>query len=186
MRGEGRLCPTCRAVDVYRIPMEVQGLPGAWVLGRFEGPMGKLAQGVKDRADHALALEVAALFARRNATLAAQVGFDAIVPAPSTPWSRFSRGFALAAVLAEALGRASGIPVVHALSRGQGRRQQGLDRLARQRNLVGRIRAEVAPPGFVLLVDDVVTTGATADACVRELLGGGSRRVWLAALAVAR
>lgn len=184
--GAGRLCPSCRTVGYGRLSLGIPGLPGTWALGPYEGPLGEALRAVKAHGDDALARELAALFARRLAHATASARFAAIVPAPSTPWTRFRRGFALAAVLARALGRASGIPVVHALSRRRGAKQSGLDRAGRLANLAGTVRCEEAPAGAILLVDDVLTTGATADACTRELLGAGATRVWLAVVAVVR
>ncbi len=167
------------------MPLAVEGVEGAWVLGRFHSPLGHAVQAAKDHSDLHLAREIAGLFARRMGHATAWSGFDVIVPAPSTPWSRFRRGFALAAVMAEALGQSAGLPVAHVMARAQGRRQQGLDAAERKLNLAGKIRCESVPGQRVLLVDDVITTGSTADACVRELLGAGAREVWVAAACVA-
>lgn len=180
--GAGRVCVDCRAVDPGRVRVAARGLAGAWVLAPYGSGLGRALRHAKVRRDRAVAVELGALMGRRLAPILRGAPLAAVVPAPSTLASRVSRGFAAAAVLADGVGAALGVPVVHALSRRAGARQAGLDRAARLANLAGRVRCEEAPPGIVLLVDDVVTTGATADACVRELLGAGSRQVWLAAL----
>jgi predicted amidophosphoribosyltransferase len=51
----------------------------------------------------------------------------------------------------------------------------GLSSAGRERNITGRVRAGAVPAGEVLLVDDVVTTGATAREAVRTLVAGGAQ-----------
>jgi predicted amidophosphoribosyltransferase len=178
--GAGRLCGACRRRDLTRLPIPVQGLRGCWVLAPYDSGVGAALKRTKARADVGLGHEVASLFAIRAGPTVVQAGFTAIVPAPSTPWSRFKRGFSLAAVLAEALADTTSVPVNHALVRRHGSRQVGLDRAGRLANLAHRVRCDVPLSGRVLLVDDVLTTGATADTCVRELLGAGASEVWMA------
>jgi predicted amidophosphoribosyltransferase len=89
-------------------------------------------------------------------------------------------------VLADPIARGTGVPLLHALALRPGPRQAGLGAGARDANARRRVHLAVgAVPPRVLLVDDVVTTGATAAACATELLGGGAREVWLVVLAVA-
>ncbi|MGE0718067.1 MAG: ComF family protein [Alphaproteobacteria bacterium] len=117
-------------------------------------------------------------------------GTDVVVPVPMH-WLRLvRRRYNQAALLANALGRRAGIPVApDALARRRATPSQGgLRRLARFRNVAG---AFVVPPGRrarvdgkrVLLVDDVLTTGATVEACARALRAAGAVRVDVATLA---
>ena len=119
---------------------------------------------------------------------------DVAVPVPLHPVRRWRRGFNQAADLAAHLG----VPVVHALRRTRHTaRQVELSRAARLEALggaftlarrSGRRPAAAAVRGrSVLLVDDVITTGATVEACAAGLRGAGARQVRAlsAALAVA-
>lgn len=99
-----------------------------------------------------------------------------LVPVPADPWRRRRRGFDHAAVLAQALSERAGLPVQQPLRRlaAERRGQRGLGRTAR---LAGRgisVRASSPAPAACVLVDDVLTTGATAVACARELLSSGA------------
>jgi competence protein ComFC len=88
------------------------------------------------------------------------------------------RGLDHAEVLARHLGRAVGLPVRKTLVRARTTRDQtGLDRLERERNLEGAFAALAGVPLRVTLVDDLVTTGATAHACARALRDCGARSV---------
>jgi predicted amidophosphoribosyltransferase len=106
-----------------------------------------------------------------------------LVPAPSTPRAARRRGgshmLALARATALALSQ-DGHPaaVAPALTlAGNARDSTGLDALQRHANLTGRVkfhRLAAPPPGTpVVLLDDVVTTGATGSACVEELTAAG-------------
>ena len=100
------------------------------------------------------------------------------------------RRYNQAALLALALGRAAGKPAVpDALTRRRRTPSQGmLRRLGRFRNVAGAFavhpgrRAQIAGKR-VLLVDDVLTTGATVEACTRALRAGGAAAVDVVTLA---
>ena len=100
-------------------------------------------------------------------------------------WRRlWARRFNQSVRLAEAISAASGVPVAYdALRRVKATAQQvGLTRAQRADNVQGAFRvaadarAEVAGRRLVL-VDDVLTSGATIDACARALLRAGARNV---------
>jgi predicted amidophosphoribosyltransferase len=92
------------------------------------------------------------------------------------------RRYNQAALLAQAIAAHVPRPVaLQALARRFGTPPQtGLDAGARRANLAGAFVVP-HPPAIadrhVLLIDDVITTGATADACARALLSAGARRV---------
>jgi ComF family protein len=118
-------------------------------------------------------------------------GIDVIVPVPLSRVRLLLRQFNQAALLASELSRQTGVPMDPLLLRRtrSTRSQVGLTRDQRRRNVAG---AFGVPPRRrprlkgrnVLLIDDVITTGATVDACARALKGAGAARVDVAALAM--
>ena len=109
-----------------------------------------------------------------------------VVPVPLHPKRLRSRGYNQAAVIADAIARRAGLEVADCLVRsGPAVTQMGRDRAERRTGPVGVIEAAAAAaPERVLLVDDVVTTGATLAACRNALLAAGS--VEFGAVAFAR
>ena len=109
---------------------------------------------------------------------------DVIVPVPLHRWRLFLRRYNQAALLAQALGRQCGKPVgVDALRRVRATPSQGhMNREQRKKNVAGAIRlnarhSEKIKGKNVVLVDDVLTTGATANECTRVLLTAGAAAV---------
>jgi ComF family protein len=120
--------------------------------------------------------------ARAGADLIPQA--DVIVPVP-LHWRRlWARRFNQSAALASFLTSPKGPPVsIAALKRAKATPQQvGLSRAARAANVQGAFRVDTAGKAeikarHILLVDDVLTSGATVDACARALLRAGARQV---------
>ena len=117
--------------------------------------------------------------------------FDAIVPVPLHWRRRWQRGFNQSELLARALARRTGIPMLSALLRVRSTSvQAGLSNTRRRQNVANafRVRGRRSGRGLrerrILLIDDVMTTGSTAAACAMALKRGGAVRVGL--LTVAR
>jgi ComF family protein len=109
---------------------------------------------------------------------------DAIVPVPLHWRRQWARRFNQSALLAEIISRASGVPVAHsALKRVKATPQQvGLSQSERALNVQGAFRVPAESKGTIagqklVLVDDVLTSGATVDACARALLRAGAPSV---------
>ncbi len=170
----GPLCPLCSPNGYERIDVSIEGVQSVWALSRYDEGLGHLVRAAKYRPDRRLAWRLAELMASQCHLLDAP---DVVVPAPSTAWTRFKRGFSLAAIAAAGVGRAIDVPVANALSCRGGSRQAELGPRARRRNMIGRISLTQSVSPRVWVVDDVLTTGATAAACARELLQGGAAHV---------
>lgn len=154
----------------------------ARAVARYDGPARELVHRLKfgDRLE--LALAMGRWMARAGRELTA--GADALVPVPLHPLRLWRRRANQAALLAAAVSRDCGVPVrPDWLLRVKATRSQvGLTRNERALNLQGSFRvAEAARPRLagrrVVLVDDVLTTGATANAAARVLLRAGAAHV---------
>ena len=141
---------------------------------------------------HADRLDLAPLFARWLSRSAHELieGADAIVPVPLHPLRLLRRRYNQAAEIARPLAALSGTPYLpDALVRRRATATQGgKSGSGRRRNVAGafdvpaRRRGQVA--GLrILLIDDVLTTGATAEGCARALKAAGAARVDLAVVA---
>lgn len=179
-RGPGGSCHGCprlsTAISSVRAPFAYQGAARAAVLtlkfrsGRFLAPlMGEL---MRDQ------LQLRPLRA------------DIVVPVPLAPRRQRERGFNQALLLAEEVaGAVHGRVVRDALERQDRPAQQTLGAADRLTNLEGAFRCRAAAFASVegqrvLVVDDVVTTGATISACAHVLAEAGAARI--TALAFAR
>lgn len=115
---------------------------------------------------------------------------EIITWAPLSRKRRRKRGFDQAEDLARTTGRELGLPVTGLLTKDTDTRQQSSlrDKEARRANVLGvySLRPGVEVRGkCLLLVDDVVTSGATLSACAKVLAEAGAEKVWCVTLAQA-
>ena len=119
---------------------------------------------------------------RGMASLVTDGRFDVVTWAPTTPARLRARGFDQAELLARAVARNLGVPCRRLLRRGPGPAQTGRDAVARLDGPGFKARRALRG-GTVLLVDDVVTTGATVAAAARALREAGAGAVHVLAAA---
>ena len=118
-------------------------------------------------------------------------GFDCLTWVPVSSWRRFTRGYDQVELLAVAVSAELGIPAVPMLKKVRhNRRQSGIrDAAARRANVLGAY-AVLQPENIrgrrILLLDDILTTGATASECGRMLQSAQAREVHCAAIAASR
>ena len=207
------LCPACwKDVNFIRPPLcDVLGIPlpfdtgertisGAAIahppsydraraVAHFNGSMRTLVHQLKYADRH----DARTLFGRWMAEAGREIcaGIDIIVPVPLSRMRLLLRHFNQAALLASEVSRNTALPMDPMLLRRTRwtKSQVGMTRDQRRRNIAGAFRVprdrQARFSGrSVLLVDDVITTGATVDACARALKRAGAARVDVLALAL--
>jgi len=118
-------------------------------------------------------------------------GFDMLTWVPISRIRRFTRGYDQVELLARAVGRELGMEPVPTLKKIRNNRpQSGIEGQAKRRaNVLGAYRA-ICPQKVqgkrILLLDDIITTGATAGECARVLLTAGAKEVHCGFIAAAR
>jgi ComF family protein len=173
--GPDPLCGACRAAPPAFDSVRAGGLLG--------GPLADAIHALKYQGRPALARPLGAWLLAR-----APLATDAfVVSVPLARARRVERGYDQAALLADALaGAAGGRRRLRAALRRvrETPPQVGRTRAERAMNVAGAFEARPAVAGRdLVLVDDVVTTGATADAAARALREAGARSVAVVALA---
>jgi predicted amidophosphoribosyltransferase len=180
----GQLCRSCFAeVPVGLTPLSrpPAGLSGGWYLGAYSGPVGAMVRAGKYAGNEAVLWALG-----RHMAWGCEIDdVDVVVAVPSSPWRRLVRGMNPADLLACPVASCLGLPLMHPLVRRRSAPQAALSRGRRAANARGAFAAVAPVKGRVLLVDDVLTSGATAQACAEELLGAGAEEVRLLVVAAA-
>jgi ComF family protein len=188
-------CVQCLSPFLSRFPLDdegrcalcrrgVRGFDAAYSFGFYEDELRKLIHLFKYGRVQTLSAPLGRLLAQ---ALPREQTFDVIVPMPLHWRKRWQRGFNQAELLAREIGRRTHTPVRSALRRVRSTvSQAGLTSAKRRANVSGAFRAKRRSPldgRSVLLIDDVMTTGATAASCARALKRAGARQVTLLTLA---
>jgi ComF family protein len=160
----------------------LRGFDEVFCYGAYEGTLRRLIHLFKYSGMRRLARPLGDLLA---AALPRHQRFDAVTAVPLHWRRRWQRGFNQAELLGKAIARRRGIPLLKVLRRSFATRAQaGLSNTQRRENVAGAFRARRRVAGLrILLVDDVMTTSATAGACARALKRAGAKSVSLLTLA---
>lgn len=186
-------CVSCKTPFVNRAPLDeagqcalcrlgAKGFDAAYTYGSYEGTLRSLVHLYKYGKMEPLASHFGPMLAR---ALPRETAVDVVVPMPLHWRKRWQRGFNQAELLANEIARRWHAPVRNVVRRRKNTAAQaGLTNAKRRANVQGAFRVRGRLDGkHVLLVDDVMTTGATASACARALKRAGAARVTLLTLA---
>jgi ComF family protein len=166
----GAVCERCWSA-IARFP------PPAAAIGEYDGVLREIIHALKYQGRRSTAPRLSALMAEQAFNVLD--GADAVVPVPLHAQRERQRGFNQADDLARGLG----LPVIPLLRRVRSTQPQvDLAAAERRRNVMSAFefvtgRSEDRPAQVIVLVDDVVTTGATLEACARVLKQAGAREV---------
>lgn len=186
-------CAACRTPFLNSFPLDEQGLCGlcrrgltgfdaAYSYGAYENELRQLIHLFKYSRIQTLARPLGRLLL---IALPRERRFDVVTPMPLYWVKRWQRGFNQSELLAREVSRAWKVPLKRLVRRIRATATQaGLTSAKRRANVAGAFRAKGARGMKVLLVDDVMTTGATASACAAALKRAGAAQVTL--LTVAR
>ena len=175
---ENGLCTLCAG--------GMRGFDRAYAYGFYEGPLRKLIHLFKYSGMKPLGKRLAGLLARALPDEGVE-RLDAVVPMPLHWRRRWKRGFNQSKILARLVAKERGVPMIDAVKRIRATAiQAGLTNSNRRKNVAGAFRVlkktQVAGKR-ILLIDDVMTTGATATACASALKRAGATSVTLLTLA---
>ncbi len=188
-------CTLCNTPFANRFPLDehgvcaacrsgLRGFDSAASFGAYEGTLRTLIHLFKYAGMKPLVKPLGRYLER---AIPVDSGFDIVVPVPLHWRKRWKRGFNQAELLAREVAGRRGFQMVRALRRVKASdAQAGLSKTARRSNVQGAFQVRQSPTlagQRVLLVDDVMTTGATAGACARALKRAGAKSVALLTLA---
>ena len=175
-------CPICLS-ELPRSPWRVPGpgiLNGVWVYEAYSSPFGALLRQGKYTPDPQVMVELGVILGRAARFLPVEV--ECVVPTPQSFLGSCKRGMSPVKVLARAVARHLSVPIDNCLTRQPGPPQASVQRHERLSNVLTQMSAHRAPQSRkILLLDDVYTSSATAQACAWALKQQGAAEVYLLA-----
>lgn len=182
-KGVGEyLCEPCaRALERLKAAeIELKGVR-AFCAYRYDGAAKRLVSGFKYNNKKWLSRFIGDEMLK---ALPQKTGFSLVCGVPLHPKKKRSRGYDQAEELAKRISETAGIPYVPALRRIKNTKTQTkLTEEQRRNNISGAFEKAADVSGAALLVDDVLTTGATALECAAELKKAGATSVTVLAFA---
>ncbi|MEI6437967.1 MAG: double zinc ribbon domain-containing protein [Candidatus Omnitrophota bacterium] len=180
--SEQGLCPDC--------VLQPPDFDGAWVFTRYEPPMTGLIRAFKFHNKTSLRKTFTHIGATFLDRYSPGLGADMLIPMPIHPVRLRERGYNQSDLLAHGLSTLTGIPLATGIltKRRFLPRQSDLSRKERWTNIQGAFKIENSSAikgKHIFLVDDLLTTGATASAAASELKTAGAAKVELLALSAA-
>ncbi|MEL7672534.1 MAG: ComF family protein [Chloroflexota bacterium] len=179
------LCPRCMAAITRPTPRAIPGLAEVCVCAEYDGAIGAAIRALKYGGQTRLAEPLGTLLAR--SLYRSGWSIDLIVPVPLHPARLRDRGYNQAKLVSLYASRALAIPVSSSAVWRVRDTPSQVDLNARERraNMKGAFEsdAEIVRGRSVLVVDDVLTTGATIGACAEALRLAGAARVFGATVA---
>jgi ComF family protein len=156
-------------------------------LGLYAEALQKAVLLIKHASREGLAELLGERWAERRREQLLALGIDVVIPVPLHWWRRLRRGYNQSASVAYGLAKRLGLPCRKWLKRTRSTAsQKELTAAERRANVLGAFRAGSSAQlkgRHVLLVDDVMTTGATVSEAARALKLGGAAQVTAAVLA---
>lgn len=176
-------CAQCGCPVTYDGATELDGVP-LLALGPYRPPLSTAIVRFKYEGRAELSQPLSSLLLPALGSLALPAD-AALVPVPMHPKRLAARGYNQAALLARELARRARRPCRPLLLRRtrEAERQVGQSRSGRLENALGAFDLRRPGPESVVLVDDVITTGATVRACAQALAAGGVRLAAVVTLA---
>ncbi len=168
LTADGRACSVC---------VRKTSLRGASVLWRYDGHVKSLVYRLKYANDRAVAGFMAAQLVE-NSDLS---GYDVVTAVPSDGRALRQRGYNQAELLARAVAKQASLPYRATLLRTAHTSQTHLRRSQRLEAVKGNFvcyKPQDVAGQRILIVDDVMTTGATMNECARMLKAAGAKQVW--------
>lgn len=176
---ETGLCSGCRAdLAALRFPYSEAALNHsfdhvrqAWTLYPYEAPLKEILTGIKFFQKRWLLKLFVPDFQELGSLIASESSYDMIVPVPMESTRLLERHFNQSELIAKMLSGSMKVPMLYALKKiRRTPAQSGLNRAERLQNLLFAFEGRVSLSGKkILLVDDVLTTGATAEEAARVL-----------------
>lgn len=177
--GEQETCAHCRGLKFY--------FDECVALGYYLGEIRRVVHRLKYGGKRSLARPLGSLLAAKLSTVPWLSSVDLLVPVPLHRQRLIKRGYNQAALLSKAVGKKLQLPVKEILLRVKDTQSQtGLIRGQRKKNIEGafRCREELREGCHLLLLDDVLTSGATAGEAARVLKAAGAGRISVAVTAL--
>ena len=169
----GKTCTRCQHHLVIR---------GVSVSAYYDGAVKELILRLKFHRDRSAAWASAALILSRIDPK--KMPFDVVTSVPVSPQRYRERGYNQSELIARAVAKELTLPYQTLLGRNNGDHQMGKDRNTRIQQVQAAFYSQRGLKGErILIIDDVVTTGATLDACARALKIAGAKNVWGAVIA---